>query len=192
MTHHSKDKSVPRYFEIAMLDDEYLLERIKNQFKTDIPIRVDKRNGAKRLRLCSRIVCEDIISYGGTPQKSRTLQPPKINDKFFISFLRGYFDGDGGINKRKRKTEYYYYSSTISCGNKIFLQYIQNKITELNNNVVEKIFTYSNKKGNEYFVLSYPEKETYLLGKLLYPKYIRFYMKRKKQLFDELKEKIKI
>ncbi len=193
MTHHSKDKSVPRYFEIAMLDDEYLLERIKNQFKTNIPIGVDKRNGAKRLRLCSRIICEDILKYGGTPRKSKNLNIPKIKDNYFISFLRGYFDGDGGIYKQQKKEHLKpYYSSSFCCGDNKFIDWLRIQINFLDEDIIGRLVEINDKRGYNYFNLYFTEYETYKLGKLIYPKYTRFYMKRKKQIFEELNKIIKI
>ena len=37
------------------------------------------------------------MKFGLTPKKSHTMKLPDIPDAYFFHFVRGYFDGDGGV-----------------------------------------------------------------------------------------------
>ncbi len=51
-----------------------------------------------RLRITSNKLCEDLISHGCVPAKSLILKFPKtVPDNLMRHFIRGLFDGDGGI-----------------------------------------------------------------------------------------------
>lgn len=44
----------------------------------------------------------DLIDKGIVPRKSLILRPPKIDSKFYLPFIKGYFDGDGSIYKTQQ------------------------------------------------------------------------------------------
>lgn len=53
-----------------------------------------------RLTINSKQMIKDILSYNITPQKSLTLQlPTNLSDEMIRHYIRGFFDGDGHINK---------------------------------------------------------------------------------------------
>ena len=47
----------------------------------------------------SKKMSQDLSNKGIVPKKSLILEPPKIDKKFFLPFILGYFDGDGSIYK---------------------------------------------------------------------------------------------
>lgn len=87
--------------ELSVVDRE-ILERIKEIVKIENPIKI---RGNKRGFVFASLEwsCaehkKDLEKYNIIPQKTYTLLPPtKLNEKFYIDYIRGYFDGDGTIN----------------------------------------------------------------------------------------------
>lgn len=120
-------------------EDSYHLQNFADFIKSNYPIKkkIVKLKGKEfieyRISIGSIKMGKDLISHGCTPRKSLTLQYPKnINDKYFGSFLRGYFDGDGCVfyklyKKRNRNS----FSNVVSIlGTFDFLSAIDNKLKE--------------------------------------------------------------
>src|SRR3990167_6722771 len=54
------------------------------------------------LHITSLKLCQDLIKWGCVPRKSYCLEFPKnILDNLMSHFIRGFFDGDGCLSKRK-------------------------------------------------------------------------------------------
>lgn len=56
-----------------------------------------------RLTIHSKKLCEDLITLGATPKKTHNLKFPNENiipRQLLNHFIRGYFDGDGGVSSR--------------------------------------------------------------------------------------------
>ena len=49
----------------------------------------------------------DLADKGIVPRKSLILEPPKIDEQYYLPFILGYFDGDGSIYLGTTGTEYY-------------------------------------------------------------------------------------
>ena len=116
-------------FEIT---DKKLLYQIRNILGSNHKIteRNRKRSGREkssyRLQIGSKEMFSDLIKLGMTPKKSMTIQLPKIPDKYFSHFLRGYFDGDGCVNictyqKKDRKDPSRIINSGLTSGSKDLL-----------------------------------------------------------------------
>lgn len=87
--------------ELSIVDKE-ILERIKEIVKIENPIKIrENKRGFVFASLdwsCAEHK-KDLEKYNIIPQKTYTLLPPtKLNEKFYIDYIRGYFDGDGTIN----------------------------------------------------------------------------------------------
>lgn len=92
--------------------DKYLLEYLSNLIfrHTHLDIRpetsyLDKKtqktytsSPAFRINICNKSLCESLVSYGCTPNKSLNLKWPIIPRDYYGAFLRGFFDGDGYIS----------------------------------------------------------------------------------------------
>lgn len=83
-----------------------------------------------------QITDNDLLKLGLTPNKSKTIELPKIPDKYFSHFLRGYFDRDGCVNvctyKRKnRKNPSTIINSGFTSGSEKLLNNIKNKLLKL-------------------------------------------------------------
>lgn len=93
--------------------DKILLEKIKMIIKAEHKISIRKRRDGKyatyRLQIGSIEMCDDLRKLGFDERKTKRLSLPKIPNKYFSDFVRGYFDGDGnvwvGLMHKKRKTK---------------------------------------------------------------------------------------
>lgn len=54
-----------------------------------------------RWSIVNKHLWNTLNNLGCTPQKSLTLKFPNIGSELFISFIRGYFDGDGCLTYYK-------------------------------------------------------------------------------------------
>lgn len=52
----------------------------------------------------SKEMAQDFIDKGIIPRKSWSLEPPKIQEEFYLPYIMGYFDGDGTIYKTNKDT----------------------------------------------------------------------------------------
>lgn len=134
------------------------------------------------IRLYSKKIVNDLINKNIDKDKTYSKKFPIVEDKLFIHFLRGYFDGDGCIFIDKSKNVIHY---DITSANEDILEYIHKKMYE------------------EYGISSYITKEeprldgtvpTYKIcfkgmtngfkfGTLIYDN-ATIYLERKKNLFD--------
>lgn len=95
-----------------------------------------------KIVLNSQKMSNDLIDKGIVPKKSLILQPPNIEERFYLPFILGYFDGDGSIYKT---SQYNNYSISIE-GTKEILQWIKN-ILKIDNNLEKR---YKDGKNNYY------------------------------------------
>lgn len=109
-----------------MIDDLELLEKLKAFFKYSGTIKqyppiikvIDGSayncKGSCRLMFTSKKISQNLTKYGCTPNKTYTLLFPRediISDDVMHHFIRGYFDGDGGIS---------YWIDNLNTGHKKF------------------------------------------------------------------------
>lgn len=55
------------------------------------------------IQIGSKDLVSDIIKLGITNKKSYTCEFPKIEEKYYLSFLRGLFDGDGSLTVKSKE-----------------------------------------------------------------------------------------
>lgn len=82
--------------------DRELLEKIKNELEYTGDIK-DYTNSKgfdiSSLSITCKEYKEDLAKYNIVPQKTYTFSFPKnLNKKYWIDFIRGYFDGDGSVS----------------------------------------------------------------------------------------------
>jgi len=79
-----------------------------------------------RVQIGSRYLFDKFEEFGFSPNKSKTLEFPKIRNELLRHFIRGYFDGDGCVSyylkldKRYGKFRHFLTTRFI-CGNRCFL-----------------------------------------------------------------------
>jgi hypothetical protein len=90
--------------------DKEILERIKLKLSYDGKIYITPKNNGQTqvsIRICSNILKSNINEYINTNNKTFDLRWCKnISDDLIISFIRGYFDGDGCVHFNKEKSSY--------------------------------------------------------------------------------------
>lgn len=120
-------------------DCEHLV-KFNNALESNVPIQhriIAEKYKADRIVINSTKMCRDLIKLGCTPTKSLTLEFPSNNIvplKFIRDFIRGYFDGDGGISytegeyfhKSKNKSYKQHHYVCYFCGNEQFLTELKN------------------------------------------------------------------
>jgi len=81
-----------------------ILEQIRFILGSSHPIAQEQNRLGKwhTLTIVSMNLRDDLIALGISQNKSLNAELPKIPDNFFSHFLRGYFDGDGGVYHSKR------------------------------------------------------------------------------------------
>ena len=83
--------------------DERVLQLFQQELKTDKPLHYHSTKGCNyvSLEICSDRLVNALVKVGITPKKKtygNTI--PNIPNEFMPHFIRGYFDGDGNINKK--------------------------------------------------------------------------------------------
>lgn len=85
-------------------EDYYILEELKKDLKSDTPIYRDPIYYRSTLRVWSKKMFFDLEKHGIIPNKTgKESIPSTIPDELISHFIRGFFDGDGTIFKRKNR-----------------------------------------------------------------------------------------
>ncbi len=84
--------------------DEELLKKIRDSVCREIPILKRKNKDMSILRFHSKIMTKDICKWLKikTGKKDDKVKMPNLKNKLKWHFLRGFFDGDGSIRKKKK------------------------------------------------------------------------------------------
>ena len=135
------------------------------------------------IHICSKDIVDDLRILGVENNKSFDCPMPNIDDKYFWSFLRGLFDGDGSVTDYGdgRVRIKFIFSSPI-------MNYIKNKLTEegLSDNKVQSISTDEN--GFEVQSIKYNSfKDVKFLNDKMYEN-SEYKLHRKYQILKGLKE----
>ncbi len=187
------NKRGAHFIEFQITDRQVLVDirrLIGSDHKITARIRDTKWNTNYRLQLGSKEWFFDLQKLGFTPAKSNTLQFPKIPEKFVASFVRGYFDGDGGVYFKRheiknRKNPRWVFYSHFTFGSRKFLEVLHNALKShgiKGGFVVAK----SNDKG---FGLILSHRDSVALCRLMYNNAPRIYLKRK---YDTFRKALKI
>ena len=109
-----KNKRGAHFISIEITDKD-ILEEMKKAIGSNHKISIRKNQfpekDSYRLQIGSKVMFNDLLKLGITPNKSKTIDLPEIPKNYFSDFLRGYFDGDGHVstcryqkNDRKNKS----------------------------------------------------------------------------------------
>ena len=128
------------YFSEIQSTDKEILYKIRKVLRSNLKIseyqpKNPKHKKRYRLQIGSKEIFRDLLKLGITPKKSKTIELPKIPNKYFSHFVRGYFDGDGCVStcvyqKRDRKNPSNIIISHFVSGSKKFLSEFYKKLKQ--------------------------------------------------------------
>lgn len=97
-------------------NDTELLEKIKNELQFEGNIRhYEDSKGFKNATIAftSQTIKQDLAKYNIVPQKTFTFSfPTRLEQKYWIDFIRGYFDGDGSVSTAGKSLRWQICSAT--------------------------------------------------------------------------------
>jgi hypothetical protein len=156
------------------------------------PNNKNKQSKYKYIKIYGEIFTNHLINKGLDNQKSYTLKFPyrHIPKNLIHHFIRGYFDGDGGISVTKSKNQNKYTFMIISNSDfsEYLLRFFKRKL-----NISSFMVKYKKTKQNTYTcdIRLYGYKEIKKLMDFMY-KDATIFLKRKKKNFDKIiKQRIK-
>ena len=160
-----------KYIQITSTDEDSI-QRIKNWLSSEHKINKKRSNfiGGKIcfvLRIGSHKIYNDLFRLGLYPNKSLTVNFPKVPRKYLGHFIRGYFDGDGCVHfaRSKGKTGKLIIKRVrviFTSGSKVFLENM-NKILMVAG--IEEGKIYSSKRSYQAI---YNTKDSMKIFKLIY------------------------
>ena len=180
--------------------DREILERIREEIEIENKIRdYQTKDGFDTSELTW--TCWEhknkLAKYGIVPRKTFVLQPPyKLNEKYWIDYVRGYFDGDGSVNfisvngkKKYMALRWQVCSAKIEILNFILDTFEKYGIPKVN---IQKSKRKSPKSDKQCIIYSiqYSTNATKKIYKILYSTESNLFLKRKKEHFEEILQKI--
>ena len=175
-----------KYFAIQIKDKDLLFNiRFVLGSEHKITKRVHNKDESifYRFQVGSNEMYDDLGKLGIKERKTYRLKLPDIPKKYFGSFVRGYFDGDGniwvGMIHKDRKTQTRVIQTTFTSCSLNFLSDLQANLCDFG---LGKGCIYS--RGNAY-CLKYSIKDSLNLSKIMYNNLgNNLFLERKKVRFD--------
>lgn len=169
-------------------EDGYILELMRKEIGSEKPLEyLDYSNKSDfgyhyknqyRLLIFNKHMCDTLINIGMVQNKSLVLEFPNIPKELYSHFIRGYFDGDGSINK---KTGSFSIISTLNFVLKV------KDILETNLNISGGIvYESSNHNGITYDLYFHKQNETIKIFKWIYNN-AEMYLTRKYNIYHNHK-----
>lgn len=149
---HQKDKQHIEKFKSFCNADGKIIDYVSNAgFSNNTPM--------SKFYIYSIQMSDDLTAKGVPPKKSLILKPPNIEEKYYLPYICGYFDGDGSINKT---SQYNNYSLSIQ-GTKEILEWI-NSICNISTHLEKR----NNNDINSYYIRCGGTNKPYAILKKLY------------------------
>lgn len=149
---HKKDIGHLEKFKEFMNSNVNIVEHIQNEgFSNNTPM--------CKIVFNSKEMSKDLEDKGIVPRKSLILDIPKIDKKYYLPFILGYFDGDGSIFKSSQGNNY---GINIE-GTKEILEWINN-ILKISNKLEKR----KDDETNNYYIRCGGTKKVYDIMNKLY------------------------
>lgn len=185
---HNKKKILQ--ISLSNLDEDHLF-KFKKCIKSNAPLYDDNKNAAKKFVVSGSWYAHDLLkNFNIKSNKTFTIEfPMQIPTKYYSSFIRGIFDGDGSIIINKAGTLVINLTGnvkTISKIRDIFLDYL--KITDTNFAKIQ-----INKKNSNICSFALSSNKAYkILSWLYYDSNNQTRLTRKYKKFLQIKSKYEI
>lgn len=168
--------------------DKEILEKINNELGNTRPIKICPRNDGHTdnavLTFYSSTIKKDLAHYNIIPEKTSVLKPPYfLQQKYIISYIRGYFDGDGSIHEANNTIAF-----TIGGVSKEVLEWMRSYLAETYSIVNNGLYKQPLPSGKTFYNLTYYGEKAKQIYSLLYNNNGLF-MERKYNRFTQLVNK---
>lgn len=174
--------------------DREILERIKEDIEIENPIHdFTSRQGFdySELSWTCKEHREELKKYHIIPQKTFILEPPfELDKKYWIDYIRGYFDGDGSVNfiEVNGKKHYTALRWQVCSATPCILEFI---LDVLESYGIPKVKIQKQKRGTCcLYCIQYSTNSTKEIYKILYSTPSTLFLARKKSRFEEIIQKI--
>jgi hypothetical protein len=173
-----------KYLRLTSTDKElvYLTKKALKSKHTIVVIPPDSPARKVRyfLRIGSHKIYNDLSDLGLFPNKSLTMELPKIAPEFLPHFIRGYFDGDGHVAIVKNKKALKRMIVVFISGSQNFLIALAHEMNLVLKLKIDKIY-----KGNRSFRLAYSTSDSVKIFKYIYKDAKGVFLKRKFRVFKK-------
>jgi hypothetical protein len=152
-------------------------------FKKDIHYNRKEEYNCCGIRIYNKEMYEALVALGFSNHKSFNIRIPKIDKKYMVDFIRGYYDGNGCLvqNKQRKALNFDFCTASIDMANDL-RDVLYNDFG---------IGSYIYKEPSSYRVYIRGLHNSYKFGKLLYDNPKRF-LKRKYQKFNQIVDEYNI
>lgn len=172
--------------------DREILEKIKEEIGIGPKIKdatTSKGHDISTLNWTEESHKKDLAKYTIIPEKTFKLKPPyQLNRKYWIDYIRGYFDGDGSINLIKSSRGNGALRWQVCSATKEILDFIVDFFYEEYG--IDKVNVQMQYRKKPLYYIQYSNTSTRKIYKILYTQNSLF-LKRKKDHFEEIIERIK-
>ena len=165
---HRKDREHLEKFQKFMNSNVNIVDHIQTEgFSNNTPM--------SKITFNSNDMVNDLIDKGVILRKSLILQPPNIEEQYYLPFILGYFDGDGSIYQNSNNE----FGISI-VGTKEILEWINN-ILNITNHLEQR----NNDGKNNYYIRCGGYQKPYDIMKQLYES-TSYHLDRKYDIYKNL------
>ena len=163
--------------------DHDILEIIRNELKLQTPVKDYVNNLGYD---CSKLTWScaehkrDLAKYSIVPAKTSILEPPlNLNPKYYIDYIRGYFDGDGSVSILQEHALRW----QVCSATKPIIEFVINTLYNQYN--IPKVNIQMQMRHNPLYYCQYSTNATKQIYKILYTPN-SLYLPRKYKHFTEI------
>ena len=124
------------YFSISQKEPE-ILHKIKELMGSEHTIARKKTQELSVLTIGNKVMINDLLGLGLTPNKSLDVQFPILDKNLYSHFIRGYFDGDGSILLNNNS-----WRVSFVSGSKLFIEGLEGALSGYAGTSKRPIYTY--------------------------------------------------
>ena len=174
--------------------DREVLERIKEDIEIENPIHdFTNRQGFdySELSWTCKEHREELAKYSIVPRKTFILEPPYVLDKkYWLDYVRGYFDGDGSVNliEVNGKKHYTALRWQVCSATPSVLEFVLDVLEYYG--IPRVNIQKQNRKSSVLYCIQYSTNSTKKIYEILYSTSSTLYLARKKQHFEKIIQKI--
>lgn len=170
--------------------DREILERIRKEIEIENPIHdfTDRKGfDYSELTWTCKEHREELAKYSIVPQKTFILEPPyELDKKYWLDYVRGYFDGDGSVNfiEVNGKKHYTALRWQVCSATPSILEFV---LDVLESYGIPKVNIQKQERKDSFlYCIQYSTNSTKKIYEILYSTPSTLYLARKKQHFEEI------